>query len=43
MNSFYIEGSGETGMIARLQDEDAKHAALHQLITSALCMFHRDG
>ena len=27
MNSFYIEGSGEAGLVVRLQPEDAKHAA----------------
>lgn len=27
MNSFYIEGSGELGALARLSEEDARHAA----------------
>ena len=27
MNSLYIEGSGETGMLAQLQEEDARHAS----------------
>lgn len=27
MNSFYIQGSGEVGLIVRLMDEDARHAA----------------